>query len=258
MQLELEGKKVFITASTDGIGKATALCFLEEGANVIINGRNKEKLEKRITELRNQFGIDRVDGIVGDMSKREDIQRAKNYIVDKLGLLDILIGNLGTGKPVCENKWNIEEWNYMLQMNLLSAINLVDGFKECIVEQKASSMVFITSLAAFDKIGAPPAYAAAKSGVVSMIKYLSDEMAAKKIRVNGVSPGNIYYEGGRWEELEKLDPQGTEKYIEEKVPMKRFGKIEEVAMAIVFLASNKSSFTTGAILKIDGGQSRGY
>lgn len=258
MDLDLKDKKVFITASSDGIGKATVEVFLKEGASVVINGRDKIKLEKSILELKKKYGENKVHGIIGDMSQKENIENAKSQIEDYFGGLDILVGNLGTGKPISSNKLDVEEWKYMIDKNLLSAVSLIEALIDSLAKNKDSNIVLLASLAAFDKIGAPPAYAAAKRGIVSLIKYSADAYAKKGIRVNGVSPGNIYYSGGRWDELEKEDPIQVHKYIEDNVPMQRFGKPEEIANAIVFLASGKAAFITGTVLQVDGGQSRSY
>ena len=115
----------------------------------------------------------------------------------------------------------------------------------------------ISSLAACDRIEAPYAYAAAKEGVKVLTKYLADDYAERNVRVNCVIPGNVLFPGGRWEELMERDRSGTEKYIRENVPLRRFAKPEEVAAAVVFLASDRASFITGTSIIVDGGQKRG-
>lgn len=258
MDLGLKNKKVFISASSSGIGKATAELFLQEGAVVFINGRNQDKLNETVEQLTKQYGSKQIYGICGDMSNEKDIECAKSQIIKSVGNIDILIGNLGMGKAISKNKLDIDEWNYMLDINLLSTVKLIKSFKNSLIECENAAIVLVTSLAAFDKIGAPPAYAAAKTAIKALIKYLADEYAGYGIRVNGVSPGNIFYKGGRWEEIENEDPIGTKDYIDRSVPMHRFGTPEEIASSIVFLSSSKAAFITGTVLKVDGGQSRGY
>lgn len=258
MDLGLKDKRVFITASSAGIGRATAELFLQESAVVIMNGRNADRLQEVVSALQKHYGEKRVYGVLGDMSREMDIENSKQQIENSVGGLDLLIGNLGTGKAISTDKLDIAEWKYMLDMNLLSTVSLIRCFEDLLVESSNAGIVLLTSLAAFDKIGAPPAYAAAKSAVKALVKYLADDYAKYGIRVNGVSPGNVYYKGGRWEEIEKENPDGTLEYIESSVPMKRFGTPEEIANAIVFLSSEKASFITGTVLKVDGGQSRGF
>ena len=257
MRLGLENKNVFISASTKGIGKAIAEAFLLEGANVIINGRNEIQLKNTLTELEKTYGGGKVFGMLGDMSDAECIKDISDFVRTSLGSVDILIGNLGTGKAISDNKFSREEWEYMFKMNLFSSVELIDNFLP-LFSKDGGSIILISSLAAFDRIGAPPAYAAAKAGIVSLIKYASNILQEKKIRVNGVAPGNILFEGGRWEELKQMDENGIREYIDREVPMKRFGAANEVADAVVFLASERATFITGVVLNVDGGQRKGY
>ena len=257
MNLYLNGKKVFITASTGGIGKATAAAFLREGANVIINGRDEDKLADTVKELRKVYGEEKVYAVCGDMSDEETIKYAIGKIKEHVSGIDIVVGNLGTGKPVSDDKFDLREWEYMLKMNLLSAVGLIQNTRG-LFSENGGSIVLIASLAAHDRIGAPPAYAAAKAGVISLVKYAAPILWRDNIRINAVSPGNVFFEGGRWEELLRQDETGINDYIEKEVPMKRFGTAEEIAETIVFLSSGKAGFTTGAVVQVDGGQGKGY
>lgn len=257
MELDLCDKNVFITASTNGIGKAAAEAFLREGATVIINGHNEKRLMDVLTEFRKKYGEKKVYAICADMSEEIAIKEATGKIREYLSHIDVVVGNLGTGKPVLKDKFDVREWKYMLKMNLLSAVGLIQNVRD-LFSEVGGSVVIIASLAAHDRIGAPPAYAASKAGIVSLVKYAAPILAEQNIRINAVSPGNIFFEGGRWEELMVQNSAGTKEYIEKEVPMKRFGKAEEIAETLLFLCSDKSSFTTGAIVQVDGGQGKGY
>lgn len=257
MDLGLRGKTAFITASSSGIGKAIAEGFLREGASVIINGRNEGRLENVLSEFRGRYGEDRVIGVKGDMSDEASIKEAADRIKDYVPYIDIAVGNLGTGKPITEDKFDLKEWRYMLNMNLLSTVGLIQNTRN-LFSKNGGSIVVMASLAAHDRIGAPPAYAASKAGLVSLVKYAAPILIKQNIRINAVSPGNIFFEGGRWEELREQNPEGTKKYLETEVPMQRFGTPEEIAEAVLFLGSEKSGFTTGAVVQVDGGQRKGY
>lgn len=257
MELDLCGKNVFITASTSGIGKATAAAFLREGATVIINGRNEKKLMDVLTDFREKYGGSKVYAICADMSEERSIKKAADKVKKYVSHVDVVVENLGTGKPVSEDKFDIKEWQYMLKMNLLSAVGLIK-YCQSLFSENGGSFALVASLAAHDRIGAPPAYAAAKAGIVSLVKYAAPILAKQGIRINAVSPGNIFFKGGRWEELIAQDSTGTKEYIEKEVPMKRFGEAEEIAETLLFLCSGKSSFTTGTIVQVDGGQGKGY
>jgi len=257
METGLAGKHIVITASTNGIGYAAAEMFLEEGAYVVINGRDAETLKKRCRYLKNKYGNECVLGFCGDASKEEDIAALKKYVMGTFGKIDCLVANVGNGRPIAENRLEINEWTVGFEINLFSAVKLIHEF-ECMWNyQKGGSIVLLSSLAACDRIGAPYAYAAAKEGIKVLAKYLSDDYASKNIRVNCIIPGNVFFPGGRWEELLKDDRKGVEKYIRESVPLKRFADPKEIAASIVFFSSELASFITGASLVVDGGQKRG-
>ncbi len=256
MNLGLKGKNVFVTASTNGIGKEIARNFLEEGANVIINGRDCQRLQEVTISFSKKYGTHRVQGVIGDMTNENSILNARDTILNYLGKLDILIANLGTGKPIGSDKLEMAEWYHMYEYNLFSAIRLISSFENTLKKAEEANIVLLSSLAGHEKISAPIAYASAKNGIRVLVKYLADDYARYGIRVNGVSPGNILYPGGRWEELLTGNREKIEEYINVSVPMKRFGKPEEIANVVVFLASKKASFITGEVLKVDGGQSR--
>lgn len=256
MDLQLKGKKAVITASTDGIGYATARRFLEEGACVLINGRNEHKADDKRKLLEKEFGKDRVFLYVGDTTVEEDIMKLHQYAGKIFSHIDCIVANVGSGKSVTESNLDIEGWKKSFNINLFSAVKLIQEFDDLWESSTGGSIVAVSSLAAYNRISAPYAYAAAKQGISVFSKYLSDDYADRNIRVNSVIPGNVYYEGGRWEELMRRDETGVKEYIEHSVPLKRFAVPDEIASAVVFLASGCASFITGATLLIDGGQSR--
>lgn len=257
MDLHLNGKNVFVSASTSGIGRAIVVAFLEEGATVVINGRNECKINRTLAKLREKYGLTKVYAVSADMSEEVSIKKAIREIKGYVPYLDIVVGNLGTGKPVSEDKFDLKEWRYMLDINLLSTVALVQNMRG-LFNESGGSIVVMASLAAHDRIGAPPAYAAAKAALVSLVKYAAPILIAQGIRINAVSPGNIFFEGGRWEEIMEQNPDGTKMYLNREVSMQRFGTPEEIAEAVLFLSSERSSFTTGTVVQIDGGQGRGY
>lgn len=259
MDLGFIGKAAFITASSDGIGKAVAETLLAEGAAVAINGRSQEKLMMTQQALLGQFSGAQVGAFQGDMSDQETITKACEWLKERFGQLDIIVANLGSGKPLTSDSLDLNEWQRLLQVNLYSAVWLLRELRRLeLIRYRGGSIVLMASLAAFDRIGAPPAYAAAKAGIVSLVKYMAPILAKDGIRINGVSPGNVYYDGGRWQELCEQNPEGTRSYIEAEVPLKRFATPEEIAASVAFLCSERSSFTTGSVLQVDGGQGRGY
>lgn len=254
MKLGLEEKIVLVTASTRGIGLAVAISFLEEGAIVIVNGRDISRVKELEEELRMQYGPDKVWGFGGDITEIENLKNLHKFIKNQWGRIDVLVSNLGTGKALQSNKLNINEWEHMMRINLLSAVSLIDIMLSLLERGKGANILFVSSIAAYERSAAPYAYAAAKAGLLTLVKNMSFDYAKKNIRVNCVSPGNIYFDGGRWQQIYNQDKEGTKKLLDDQVPLKRFGKTEEIAAPVVFLCSEKASFITGAALVADGGQ----
>lgn len=255
MNLGLEQKRVFISASTRGIGLAVAETFLREGADVIVNGRDEQNLDKVVKRLQRSYGQSRITGLLGNMAEDGQVKYVCDEIKKKYGFIDCLVANLGTGKPVSEDKLDMDEWEHMTKMNLFSDVSLL-RYGTILFPNQGGSVVLMSSLAAYERIAAPPAYAVAKAGVAVLVSYLAPKLAEKNIRINGVAPGNIYFAGGRWEELLKENETSVKEYIEKDVPMKRFGTPEEIADTVVFLTSERSGFTTGTVVSVDGGQNR--
>jgi len=250
MDLGLTGKRVFISASVRGIGFATADVFMAEGANVIINGRDPKHLDSAAKILEERHNR-KPYIFLGDMQADDDIKRLKNKL--NTGL-DIFVANLGCGKAESNNFLNVEEWNRFYDVNVISTVKILDNIHSILKRSEQPSVVLISSVVSKEASSAPIGYAAAKSGVRVLNKYLSRKWAVDGIRVNCVLPGNIYFKGGRWEELVEQDENGVREYIHSTVPMKRFGTPEEIADSVVFLSSPKSGFTTGAEVVVDGGQ----
>lgn len=253
MELGLTGKIVFITGSTRGIGLATAKGFLSEGATVILNGRNRVELDG-IVESLNAVYCNRIFGLAGDITNQVESEEVVRMINDQFQHLDVLVANLGSGKPECDNPLCVSEWKRFYEVNVLGNLGTVDKLHPLLQRSASPSVIFLSSIVARQRVSAPVGYAAAKSGVLSLAKYLSKNWADDNIRVNCILPGNIYFKGGRWEELDNTDHDGVSNYINTEVPMKRFGKPEEIADAILFLSSSRASYITGASIVVDGGQ----
>jgi len=256
VELGLAGKRVVVTASSAGIGKAIAESFLKERASVFLNGRDAEKLQKVVIEYRELFGKNNVSGFCGDVTKEDTLLSWRETIKAQTDAIDVLAVNLGSGKPISNSRLDDYEWERLLEVNLLSAVRCVRVFQPMLEKGKNASIIFISSIAACERGTAPYGYAAAKNGIRSLSKYLSGDYAKYGIRVNCILPGNVYFQGGRWEELKKEKGLEIDKFIEDNVPLNRFAKPEEIGDTAAFLASERSLFTTGAEIVIDGGQRR--
>ncbi len=257
MDLQLKNKTVFISASGQGIGKASAHAFLAEGARVLINDHNPNRLKKTYQEFKKKFGS-HVLSIVGDATDEKVLNEAKSLMLTNWKRVDILIPNLGSGKPKHQNKLDAGEWQRFFDINVKSVLSALNIFVPVMKKQTSGSIVLISSIVGRERTAAPFGYAAAKAALLTLVKNASRELALHTIRINAVVPGNIYFKGGRWEEIVASKPGMVTEYIKKDVPLARFGNPEEIAKAVVFLASPCSAFTTGASLVVDGGETKGF
>lgn len=257
MELDLRDKIVFISGSSRGLGKATAHRFLEEECYVVITGRNQDSIHSTSEEFINTFGEDRILSISSDLTTEEGVNQAVNLTLKRWKRIDILVANVGgTATP----GWDIstDEWQSVLDTNFLGSMKLCRAVIPKMIETNEGNIIFVSSIAGLEDLGAPITYAAAKSALTVSAQSLARILGKHKIRVNAVAPGNLLFPGGAWER--KLAERGDffQAYVEREVALQRFGKPEEVANVIAFLASSQASFVTGACWVIDGGQIRSF
>ena len=262
MNLGLKNRLILVAGSSKGIGKAVINSFLEEGAIVVITGRNKKDVEQAYEHFLEKYGVERVSFYVGDLLKETEITNLQVFLREKWGYLDHLVCNLGSGKSVPPLTETREEWQKMLDVNLLGATLMVRKLTELLelgVERtrNTSSITFISSICGKEVIGCPIAYSSAKAALEAYAKNISRPLARRDIRVNVVSPGNIIFPGSTWEKKLADDEKAVKDMLDREVPLNRLGTAREVADTVAFLASNKASFICGTNLTVDGGQCRG-
>jgi NAD(P)-dependent dehydrogenase (short-subunit alcohol dehydrogenase family) len=244
----LSGKKALITGGTTGIGFTVAQQFIQEGAIVAIAGKNRERLQIALEKL----GQNAV-GIQADISHVDSIQTMIEAVNQKLGNLNIVVANAGITKPSPAN--NVDEAHINEQFNINFKGVFFTVQKALPIMQKPGSVVLITS--SLDELGMPgmSIYSASKAAVRSLARSLSAELVDQDIRVNAVSPGPIetpiYSKLGMSSDALKT----MASQLVQQIPMKRFGTAKEVAKAVLFLASDDSSYMLGEEIVVDGGWS---
>jgi 3-oxoacyl-[acyl-carrier protein] reductase len=255
VNLALEGRRVFVAGSTRGIGRAIAEVFLNEGAHVMISGRDASSLDAAVAELEKSHP-GRVIGVPGDLRQTESVARVAAALDS--GGLDAVVANVGSGAG--PRGWDItpEAWHELFEQNLFASIQVVQGLLPIMIRGGRGSVVFTASIAGLEAHDAPIPYAAAKAGVLAVSKQLSRQLGGLGIRVNVVAPGNVLFPGGSWERTRTADPDSTERYIRAEVPLGRFATPMEVANVVVFLTSDRASYVTGACVVVDGGQTRAF
>jgi 3-oxoacyl-[acyl-carrier protein] reductase len=258
MDLGLDNKVAFIAGSSRGIGLAIAQAFLAEGAKVVITGRGAEALKQAEARLQSQRDGSRILTVQGDLTQEAGITQALDKAKATFGGIDAVVANVGSGTAAVG--WNLSrgDWNSAMEVNLLGSMALATLSIPHLLEGGGGSLTFISSIAGLEAINAPVGYSAAKAALVSAMKSLSRLVGPQGIRVNAVAPGNILFPGGSWERKLQERREFFEQYIRTEVPLQRFGRPQEVADAVLFLASNRASFITGACLVADGGQTRSF
>jgi 3-oxoacyl-[acyl-carrier protein] reductase len=246
MNLNLEGKVALVTGSSRGIGKSIATTLYEEGCKVVLNGRHKDILKITAKPLGGNY-------FVADVTNPKECGDLVDYIIKKYGKLDILICNVGSGKSVPHGMETNLEWKKMLDLNFFSATNIIYAAMDSLKKTRGV-IVCISSIAGMENTDAPIAYSIAKTALNSYVKRISKSLAKNSIRINSVSPGNIFFKGSVWEKKIKDDKSKVNKMLRSEVALGRFGTPEEVSNLVIFLASSKSSFVTGSNFVIDGGQ----
>jgi 3-oxoacyl-[acyl-carrier protein] reductase len=252
MDLELKNKIALITGSSKGIGKAIAKSLNQEECKIILNGRTNTILKNTSKSLG-----ENIDYFVADVSNNKSCLKLRDYIIKKYGKLDILVCNVGNGTSVSPGNETEKDWEKMLRINLTTTTNMIQTFKK-LLSKSNGSITCISSIAGIETIDAPIAYATAKSALNTYVKQISRPLAEEKIRINVVVPGNIMFENSVWGGKLKKNPKKVKNFIKNQVPLKRFGKPEEIGDVVTFLSSAKASFITGSIFVIDGGQTRSF
>lgn len=258
MELGLRDKVVFIAGSSRGIGLAIAHAFVREGAKAVITGRSAESLKEAKTLLVKPDAPERLLSLQGDMTKPADIRRSLDETLTLFGGIDAVVANIGSG--AARGGWELgwEDWETALNINLLGGMALASAALPHLISRSGGSLTFISSIAGLEAINAPVPYGAAKAALQSAVKSLSRLVGANGVRVNAVAPGNILFPGGLWERKLSENREFFTQYVRSEVPIQRFGRPEEIADAVVFLASERASFITGACLVVDGGQTRSF
>lgn len=245
--LELNGKVAVVIGGTSGIGRALALGLAEAGADVVSTSRTMSKVESVAREIEDRGR--RTLRLTSDVSDRSSLERLLDGCIKAFNKVDILINSAGRTKRSPTVEFSEEDWNQIIDTNLTGTLRACQVFGRHMLERRYGRIINIASIASFVALQEVAAYCASKAAVASLTKSLAIEWASHGICVNAIAPGVFLTELNRT--LLNETERGREFLW--RTPMKRFGKVEELVGAAVFLASDSASFVTGEILVVDGG-----
>ena len=242
-------KVALVTGSSRGIGKAIAVKLARQDYTVIVTGRNSKDVEDTCLEIKNSISL------VVDLTSASGIEQAAQFVATHFGQLDLLVTNIGSGKTPKEIVVGIEEWKRVFDINLFSAIGTVNALFP-LLEKVCGQIICISSIAGIENINAPASYSVAKAALIAYVKNMMRPLSEKKMRINCVSPGNVWIENGSWFNKMQQNPQQVKELIQNQVALKKFVKPEEIAETVCFISQNES--LTGQNIIVDAGQTRQF
>ncbi len=240
--MEIINKNVFITGSTRGIGLAIAHHFAAHGANLVLNGRSEIS-----SELIGEFDPYDVQvvGVSGDVSDADDAKRMIQEATEALGSVDVLINNAGITADKLVLKMTADDFERVLKINLTGAFNMTQAVLKPMTKARQGAIINMTSVVGLIGNIGQANYAASKAGLIGLTKSVAREVASRNIRVNAIAPGFIE------SDMTAVLSDKVKNAMKAQIPMKRFGSVEEIATAALFVATQE--YITGQTIAIDGG-----
>lgn len=247
----LTGKVAFVTGAVGGLGQAQVYALAAEGANIVINYRNKpdraQKAQALIKELTEKYGGDHI-AVTGEVSSEDDVQAMVKEIIAHYGKIDILVNNAGIS--INHVTWDFpkEDWEKVIGVNLNGVFFCMKAVLPYMREKKYGRIINMSSVVGITGARGTAAYTATKAAVIGLTKTTAREVATRGITVNCVAPG--YIDAGI---ISDVSSEYLEKQVIPSIPMGRLGEASDIARAVVYLASDDAKYITGEILRVDGG-----
>lgn len=242
----LEGKTALITGAARGIGKAIALKFAQEGADIAFTDLVIDDLGKETEKEIAACGV-KAKGYASNAADFNQTKEVVAQIQQDFGKIDILVNNAGITKDGLMMRMSEQQWDAVIAVNLKSAFNFINAILPFMMRQRSGSIINMASVVGVHGNAGQANYAASKAGLIALAKSIAQEVGSRGIRANAIAPG--YIETAMTAAL----PEEVRKEWEKKIPLRRGGKVEDIANVAAFLASDMSSYVSGQVIQVDGG-----
>lgn len=246
MENEFNGQVAVVTGSARGIGRAIAEALAKRGASVVICDILAEEAKNTAQEIASNYGVKTLS-FSFDVSKGDEVEKAFKEILEEMGRIDILVNNAGITRDALLLRMKEDEWDSVISINLKSVFLCSKEAVKVMTKQRYGRIINISSVVAFTGNPGQANYSASKAGIVGLTKTIAKEYASRNITVNAVAPGFIMTK------MTEALPENVKSEMLKAIPLGRFGTVEDVANAVVFLASPLAGYITGQVIHVNGG-----
>lgn len=242
----MSGKVALVTGASRGIGRAIALYLAQLGAKVAVNYASSEEEARKVVETISRDGGQAIL-VQGDVSNSSDVEAIVNKVVEEWGTIDILVNNAGINRDTLLMRMKEEDWDKVINVNLKGVYNCTRSVSRIMMKKRYGKIINISSIVGVVGNIGQANYAAAKAGIIGFSKSVAKELASRNVQVNVVAPGFIETD------MTNALSDSIKENILSQIPVGRYGKPEEVAYVVGFLASDLSQYITGQVIHVDGG-----
>ena len=242
----LSGKTALITGAARGIGKAIALKYAEEGADIAFTDLVINEVAQQTVSALEAFGV-KVRAYASNAASFDETQTVVEQVMADFGRIDILVNNAGITQDGLVMRMSEQQWDAVIDVNMKSAFNFLHAVVPVMARQKSGSIINMASIAGQTGNPGQVNYSASKAGLIAMAKSVAKEMGARGIRANAIAPGYVI------SEMTEALPQAVRDEFVKMIPLKRGASVEEVASVALFLASDMASYVTGQVIAVNGG-----
>jgi 3-oxoacyl-[acyl-carrier protein] reductase len=255
MNLGINGKLALVTGAGRGLGEGICHSLAEEGARILATSRTAADLEQLVQKLGGESAGHQA--LTLDIAAADGPAKLIDYAQTQGLQPDIIVNNVGGNLGYTDPLGPVDEWQQVMRLNVEVALEINRAFIPQMQARKWGRICHISSISALENQG-PPAYCAAKAALNAYVRSLGRYVSADNVILTSVMPGAVFTKDGYWDHASRERPAHVEKYLNERMAIRRFGRVEEISELVAFLCSDRSSFCVGSALLADGGQGRAF